>query len=179
MEGTETAEAEIDRTVVHSGKASARLTVTKSTAREVALLQPFRGASWRGKRVLLTGWVKTDLAGGEAGLAVITNNAGRYNIYCPAEQRVTKQTAWQELSVVCDVPADTTLLSIGVWVRHGNGTVWLDDLAFGPATLDAGAPPQPRKSPPLTRDEMAKVAETLNAAPAAPYDLDFEQPGNR
>jgi hypothetical protein len=175
-EATDTAQADVDHKVAHSGTASAHLTVAKSTAHEVALLQPFRGESWRGKRVLLTGWVKTDLAGGEVGLVVITNNAGRYSIYCPTEQRVTKQTAWQELSVVCDVPADTTLMSIGAWVRHGNGSLWLDDLAFGPAPLDASAPPQPRRSPPLTRDQMAKVAETLKAAGAAPHDLDFEEP---
>jgi hypothetical protein len=175
-ESTDTAYAEIDFNVFHSGAASARLTVVKSTGHEIVLLQPFRGESWRGKRVLLTGWIRADLAGGEAGLVVIINNAGRYNVYYPTEQHLTKQTGWQKLSVVCDVPTDTVLMSIGLWVRHGNGTLWLDDLAFGAVDAAAGTPPQPRKSPPLTREQMNKVAESFNAAPAAPYDLGFEQP---
>ena len=175
-ESTDTAYAELDHNVVHSGAASARLTVVKSTGHEISLLQPFRGESWRGKRVLLTGWVKAELAGGEAGLVVITNNSGRHNVYYPTDRHVTKQTGWQKLAVVCDVPTDTMLMSIGLWVRHGNGTLWLDDLAFGPADAAAGTPPQPRRSPPLTRDEMNKLAKTLKDASAAPFDLDFEQP---
>lgn len=175
-ETTETASAEIDDTVTHSGAASARLTVVKSTAHEIALLQPFRAESWRGKRVLLTGWVKTDLSGGEAGLAVITNDAGRHNVYYPTDQRLMKQTGWQKLSVVCDVPADTKLMSIGVWVRHGSGSVWLDDLTFGPVDAAFGKPPPPRISQTLTHDEMNKIAETYKGAFVAPSNLGFEQP---
>ncbi len=175
-ETSDTTYAEVDRKVVHSGTASAHLTVVKSAGHDIVLLQPFRGESWRGKRVLLTGWVKADLAAGEAGLVVIINNAGRYNFYFPTDQRVTKQTGWQKLSVACDVPADTVLMSIGLWVRHGTGSLWLDDLTFGPAGAEVGKSPQPRKSPPLTRDEMNKLAETVKQAPAAPFDLGFEQP---
>jgi hypothetical protein len=172
----DTAYVEVDHNVFHSGAASAHLTVVKSTGHEVALLQPFRGDSWRGKRVLLTGWVKADLVAGEAGLTVITNNAGRYNVYCPTDQRLIRKTGWQELSVVCDVPADTVLMSIGLWVRRGNGSLWVDDLTFGPADPASGTPPQPRRSPPLTRDEMNKLAEALKGAAAAPADLGFELP---
>jgi hypothetical protein len=174
-EPTETASVELDHAAPHSGSVSARLTVTKSEGHEIGLLQPFRAEGWRGRRVLLTGWVRTDLAGGEAGLAIITNNAGRNNIYYPSDQRLTKQTSWQKLSVVCDVPIGASLLSIGVWVRHGSGSVWLDDVTFGLADASVGHPPQPRTSPALTRDEMSRIAETYKGAAATPSDLGFEQ----
>jgi hypothetical protein len=175
-EPTETASFELDHRVVHSGSTSARLTVVKSAGHEIALLQPFRAEGWRGKRVQLSGWLKADLETGEAGIAIITNNAGRNNIFYPSGQRLTKQASWQKLSVVCDVPPDTALLSIGVWVRHGNGSVWLDDVTFGFADASSGQPPQPRVSPALTHDEMNRIAETYKTAAAVPFDLGFEGP---
>ena len=167
-------EAQIDHSVVHSGASSARLQVIKSAGHEVALLYPFRAEAWQGKRVLLTGWVRSDLAGGEAGLAIMTNNGGRNSFFSLTEQHVSKQSAWQKLSVLCDVPKDATLMGIGMWVRHGNGSAWVDDLTFAAADSGAGKPPEPRKSPLLTHDEMSRIAETYKTAGAAPSTLGFE-----
>jgi len=172
----ESAVAETDHTISHSGKASGRVTIPKPARHEVAFLQPLRADSLRGKRILISGYIKSALLSGEAGLVAITNNGGRYSLYFPSEERLTKdQPNWKKCTVVIEIPTDTMLLSFGLWVRHGSGKLWLDEVNFVAINDQRQKLAQPRKSSPLTRDEMSKIKEAYDAATDKPVNLGFEQ----
>ena len=114
--------ASIDRTLTHTGRGSARLTVERRSRGEVAVLQSLRGSSWQGKRARLSGFLTAMMSTGEAGLVAVVNNDSRYSTYFPSRERIAKSEAgWRLLSVTLDVPVDATLVSIGVWIRRGSG----------------------------------------------------------
>ena len=100
----------------------AGLTVDRRSRGEVAVLQPLRGAAWQGTRARLSGFLTATMSTGEAGLVAVINNDSRYTNYFPSRERIAKSEAgWRRLSVTLDVPADATLVSIGVWIRRGSG----------------------------------------------------------
>ena len=144
---------------------------------EVAVLQPVRGASWQGKRARLSGFLTATMSTGEAGLVAVVNNDSRYSTYFPSRERIVKSEAgWRLLSVTVDVPVDATLVSIGVWIRRGSGSVWLDDVTFDQIPPGTGTAAEPRRSAPMTRSDMDRIGLAFQAALDRPSDLDFDYP---
>jgi serine/threonine-protein kinase len=165
--------------VAHAGSGSVRLTVEHRSSGDIAVLQPLRGETWRGKRVRLSGFLTATMSSGEAGLVAIVNNGSRYSYYFPSQERIVKSAPdWRLLSVMVDVPLDATLVSIGVWIRRGSGSVWLDDVMFGEIPRDSGTPTEPRRSPPMTRTDLNRISLTHEGALDRPSDFDFDGPAN-
>lgn len=175
-EDADTASVAVDETIAHTGKASARITVGKPAKREVALVESIRADAWRRKRVLITGYLRGTLFDGEAGVTAICNDGGRYSFYFPSEEKLTRAGSdWRRISVALEVPHDTMLLSIGVWMRRAHGDLWLDDLTLTELKDGTQSLVQPRRSSPLTRDEMTKIRAAYDAAPWHLENSGFEQ----
>ena len=169
------ASASIDRSVVRTGSGSVRLTVERRSGGDVAVLQPLRADIWRGKRVRLSGFLTAMISSGEAGLVIVANNGSRYSFYFPSRERVVKsQAGWHPLSVTVDVPLDATLVSIGVWIRRGSGSVWLDDMTFEEVPSGSGTAAESRRSSPMTRGDLSKISSAYEVALDRPSNLDFD-----
>ncbi|MDB4908871.1 MAG: family peptidase [Gemmatimonadetes bacterium] len=160
-------EAAIDSAVAHSGRASARLSARTAIPYGVeTVTQPLRADSYRGRRVRLSGFVKTrDVAGVGAHLSLSVNTASPIPLLAPAEDSaLTGTSEWTRRAVELTVPANALGLNVGVTL-NGSGSAWADDLTLevlGPADSSrAVAPP------------AAPVAR-FASLPDTPTALDFE-----
>ena len=96
----------------------------------VTLMQSFLPDGYSGKRVRLSGFVKSDQVDGWAGLwmridagyltAAFDNMQGR---------PVQGTTNWTQYSVVLDIPVGSTGVNFGI-LLDGTGTVWLSGVTF-------------------------------------------------
>lgn len=131
------------------GKASA---FVKAIATELhgfgTLMQMSGPGEYRGKRVRLSGYVKsTGVQSGWAGLWFRIDGAARGEMlgFDNMQSRPIKGTTnWTRYEIVLDVPNNAAALAFGLLLA-GNGQVWMDDLRFEVVTsevpLTAGLPP--------------------------------------
>jgi hypothetical protein len=139
---------DLDSTVVHSGKRSIRWTggTMGMVQTRAGVLQVFCNRSLAGKRLRLTGWVKSDS---------MTTHAYP-KIYCTTLERdedvgaprlVGGTTDWTKLEMEMDVPKDT--YQVRAWMVYNapsGGTVYFDDMSLeilGPATRSPAPPGKP------------------------------------
>jgi hypothetical protein len=154
----------VDRTIRHSGKASAFL---KATAPELhgygSIVQVASTKSYRGKRVRFSGYLRTSgVRVGWAGLWLRVDgpSEGEVLAFDNMESRPVKGTTdWKQYSIVLDIPERAIGLAYGV-ILAGDGQVWMDDVTFEvvPRTI------------PVTGFTPMTVVPTN-----APQNLDFEQ----
>ena len=151
----------LDESVRRDGKSSATV---KSIAEKPqgfgTLMQMTQPGDYRGKRVRLSGFVKSDKVTGWAGLwfRVDGPNPNVSLAFDNMQDRAIKGTTdWARYELVLDVPNDAVRLAFGI-LLGGGGQVWMDDLKFEvvPATVKTTnmVPPPP---------------------PAAPTNLNFEK----
>ena len=125
-------EMAIDRNVRHNGKASAYLKcVVSKPAGFGTLMQTFRAEEFRGKRVRLSGYVRskgvTDRAGlwmrldGESGEVLAFDNM--------RDRPIQGTTDWTKCEVVLDVPEQAQQIAFGL-LLSGKGQAWMDELKF-------------------------------------------------
>jgi hypothetical protein len=89
------------------------------------LMQQFRADNYLGKRVRLSGSLKTDGLQDWAGLWMRVNKGNLVIAFDNMQGRVLKGTHdWKDYEVVLDVPRDATDISFGVLLQ-GSGSVWL------------------------------------------------------
>lgn len=115
----------------------------------------FRAESYRTKRVRFTAWVKTEAVTGSAGLwfqVLASQDKGakpkivRFDNM--PDTRLVGSNDWKKLTIVQDVPAEGTNISIGSFLV-GQGQVWLAEPKFDEVGKDvpltsSGASPQER-----------------------------------
>lgn len=153
-------EAGTDHKVVHHGKASGYL---KSTAEVSAgfgtLMQMFKADSYRGKRLQLSGFVKTKDVAGWSGLWMrIDGKDEEILMFDNMQNRPLKGTLpWTRCHVVLDVPSDSIAIGFGV-ILSGTGQVWVDNLRFD--VVDQQVP--------------TTNLEEENELPDEPINLNFE-----
>jgi hypothetical protein len=119
-----------DRDVKHGGQASARLrAVSDPGAKFGALMQNIAPGEYRGKRVQLSGFVRTQGVGGWTGLwmRVDRDNAPIESFDNMQSRAIKGTTEWAEYQVVLDVQPDAANIAFGV-LQEGTGTTWIDDL---------------------------------------------------
>jgi RNA polymerase sigma factor (sigma-70 family) len=122
---------------------AARLADLKSAAR---LTQTFRAADYRGGRVRLSGYVRTEGLRGGARLWMRVDGAEALFGDDPGDDPVTRTSDWVRREVVLDVPPAAAYVHIGV-VVEGAGTAWFDDLrveAVGPDVAPTNPSPPGR-----------------------------------
>ena len=158
-------EMSLDRTVAHGGNACASLkSVVAETGGFGTLMQMFKADDYRGKRVRMSGYVKSKEASDWAGLWMRVDGAKKEETlaFDNMQDRAIKGTTdWKKYEIVLDVPENSEMVALGL-LLSGKGQVWMDDLQFGVVGKDV----------PTTGRTMAGAA---SGAAKAPLNLNFEE----
>lgn len=129
----------IDPAEVHQGKASGYLkAVTPMEPNEFAtMMQQFRADKYVGKRMKLSGFVKTEHVDAFCGLWMrVDNNVHDVLQFDNMHDRpITGTQPWNQYSIVLDVPEGSTVISFGV-ILNGKGKVWVDSFRFEEVDLN-------------------------------------------
>jgi len=122
----------IDHSVKRNGESSAYLKSKLSTTGGFGMLmQMFDADDYRGKRVQLLGYVKSESVEPWAGLLMRVDGPNGYLLsFDNMENRpIVGTTNWQKYAVVLDVPENAALIAFGMLLA-GKGQVWLSNVEF-------------------------------------------------
>jgi len=132
----------LDTSVRHTGSASAFVRARKETpAGFGTLMQMASAEAYRGKRVRLSAWVKSEMIDGEAWAGLwlrIDGERPQQDVlgFDNMQDRPIKGTIdWTRVAIVLDVPQEAQQMGFGV-LLGGVGQVWMDDLKFEVVGLD-------------------------------------------
>lgn len=102
------------------------------------LMQSIKAEQYLGRKVRLSGLVKSEEVLGWAGLWMRVDKEKSPVAFDNMENRAIKgTTGWQRYDVVLDVPKDATAISFGILLA-GSGVVWLNGTKFD--VVDADVP---------------------------------------
>jgi len=125
----------VDRTVAHSGEASATLRSIVSQPQALwghcSLMQRFRADTHRGQRLRMSAYVRTEDVTGQVNLWVRTVGPERQVLSLEdVHDRPLRGTMdWHPVEIVIHVSEDSVLIEFGVDLA-GKGQVWVDDFRF-------------------------------------------------
>jgi hypothetical protein len=125
-------EVSADRAVAHSGKSSARMKAAVANPEGFgSLMQICKADRWRGKRVRLSAFVKSDGVRHAALWMRVDGNdrdGGHWLAFDNMQDRpIVGATGWTRYDLVLDVAAEATQLAFGATLS-GPGAIWVDDL---------------------------------------------------
>lgn len=121
-----------DPSAAHSGKAGGYLkSITDHTGGFGTLMQQCKGERFLGKRVRLSGWVKSENVTDWAGLWMRVDGTDEQMLaFDNMHGRPIKGTsAWKRYEIVLDVAPDAKDIAFGI-LLSGPGEVWVDDVVF-------------------------------------------------
>ena len=147
-------EAGMDKKVTHSGSASGFLASKVSKASGFGtLMQEMKVGAYRGKRLRMTAYVKSENVQDWAGLWMRVDGDGKVLEFDNMQKRPIKGTSdWKRFAVVLDVPDQATGVSFGILVA-GLGRVWVDDFQFETVGKDVPTTGFPQETPETTIPE--------------------------
>jgi hypothetical protein len=95
------------------------------------IMQTFIPTNYLGKRVRLTGYIKSSKVNGWAGMWFrIDGENNKMLGFDNMQNRAIKgETAWTQYSIVLDVPQESKNIAYGVLLA-GQGNIWIDNLEF-------------------------------------------------
>ena len=135
------------------------------------LMQYFKAEKYLGKRVRMTGMLKTKNVSNWAGfwLRVDTKTPVKAvvfdNMHDGEKDRSVKGTTdWKKYEIILDVPANALTMSFGAWL-NGTGQIWFNNIDF-----EIVSP-----STPTTGIEMESLASTYSSQNLVPINLDFKK----
>lgn len=137
-----------------------------------SLLQAVHADAYVGKRVKLSGSVKTEALAGTATLFFRTD-AGRELTVCHdymEGRELTGTNDWTECECVIDIPEGSDNIYIG-GVVNGDGTAWFKDFALTEVTADTATTGKHGK---LKKNKKSATSAQKKSLPAEPLNLDFE-----
>jgi hypothetical protein len=141
LAGTKPSEYEVgvDVDQMYQGHATAFLkSKTLNTDGFGTLMQSIKAEQYLGRKVRLSGLVKSEEVLGWAGLWMRVDKEKSPVAFDNMENRAIKgTTGWQRYDVVLDVPKDATAISFGILLA-GSGVVWLNGTKFD--VVDADVP---------------------------------------
>jgi hypothetical protein len=158
-----------DDTEKHAGKASGSIRSTGDGANGFGTLtQWFRADKYRGKRLRMTAFVKTDGVEGKAGLWMRIDGKEKTGLAFDnmMTRPVVGTTDWKKYDVVLDLSEDAEEIFFGFLVA-GKGRGWVDDIAFD--VVDKDVPTTGLEVQPMDRQ-----GEPNKDFPKEPKNLDFE-----
>ncbi len=128
-------EAGVDKT--EQRYASAFLKSRQSSADGFGtLMQTINAEEYKGKRVRLSGLIKSEEVTGWAGLWMRADQGTKVVAFDNMQSRAIKGTrGWQHYDVVLDIPKDATGISFGILLT-GTGKVWLSSVKFDAVGAD-------------------------------------------
>ena len=161
----------LDTTEKHGGKAGAFIRLRRYLFRSDgfgALEQIIKADNYRGRRVRLSAYVKTEEVEEYAGVWMRVNGEGRILGYDNMSNRpITGTTDWQKYEVVLDVPETSTTIAFGILLR-GAGRAWADDFRLESVGQEV---PTTNRLPPGGIEQKAGPVKDY---PREPVNLDFE-----
>ena len=123
----------VDKTVVKDGKPSAQIATTNILKEGTSMCQVFSAEKYKGKRVKLSGYLKTEGAEASAGLWLRVDgkntNGLAYACLPGGYASLRGDTDWQDVRLVIDVPSEAAEIYFGV-VFSGVGKVWINGFKF-------------------------------------------------
>ena len=133
-------EVGVDHAVAHGGKASTYIK-SKPHATETShttIGQRIKADAYRGKRVRLSGFLKTANVPGRARLWMrIDSEKGILGQDAMNDRALKGTNNWTKLEIVLDVPEDSAGIIFGLRL-NGAGQVWMDDLRW--ETVESAVP---------------------------------------
>lgn len=120
--------ANLDTKVYHSAPSSYRAEGPRPGEEWGTLVSHFKPKDYLGKRVRMTGWVKSDVD--EAALWMrVDGPTGVLAFDNMQDRQIAGKKDWKPYAIVLDVPSTATAIYYGC-IIGGKGTVWLDDVSF-------------------------------------------------
>jgi erythromycin esterase len=120
-----------DQGVFRGGRNSVYILTKTSRVLEnqfAALTQSVRADAYRGRRVQLSGWIRSEkLTGAGAGLWLRSDGPAPQQFDNMAERRIQGTGSWREVSIVADIPDNAIGIAFGL-IMVSPGVVWADDL---------------------------------------------------
>jgi hypothetical protein len=168
--GGEGYELSRDETEKHAGKASGSVRSTGDGAGGFGTLtQWFRADDYRGKRLRMSAYVKTDGVEGWAGLWMRIDGKEKTGLAFDnmMGRPVQGTTDWKKYDVVLDVPEDASDIFFGFLVA-GKGRGWVDDIVYDVVDKNVAATG-------LAVQPMDRQGEAPKDPPKEPSNLDFEK----
>jgi hypothetical protein len=150
----------VDTTMLRDGKPSAVIeSIVPEPAEFIAFNQSFSAENYRGKRVRLAGYIKTqDVAKWSGFWLRADDSKGGIVAFDNMQNRgVAGTTDWTRGEIVLDIPVESEFLFFGL-ILQGKGKTWMNGLTF--EVVDASVPLTTPKKPEL---------------PKAPVNLDFSE----
>jgi len=170
-------EMTVDRASKHGGSASATIRCKEANPSDGfgTLMQTFKADEFRGKRLRLTGYVKSEGVADRAGLWVRVDGMEKSPLAFDnmGNRKIEGTTEWTKYSVVLDVPEGAAAIAFGLLLA-GKGQVWVDDLAFdvvGPEVASTALETEPQELP---EDAKERFKADLKLLPKEPRNLGFE-----
>lgn len=116
---------------VHQGKASGYL--KSKTVQEkdefATMMQQFKANAFKGKRIKLSGFIKTNNVKQFSGLWMRVDSATEDILQFDnmSDRPIIGTNSWNRYPIVLDVPENSAVISLGISLT-GEGEVWLDGL---------------------------------------------------
>jgi len=152
-------------TVARGGKKAATIkSIDKRIIGSGALVQTCKADNYFGKRVRMSGYVKSENVVDWSALWLRVNAAGTEEFLSfdnMEDRRIKGTTSWTKYEIVFDVPTNASIIKFGA-ILHGTGQIWFDDITF--EIVD--------DSVKTTGFSNASVS---NIIPSEPANLDFEK----
>jgi hypothetical protein len=180
----------VDTGTRRSGKASASIKAkpTFEKDRFTTLMQSVRADNFRGKRVRLAGYIKTENVGKYAGMWMRVDGPDMKTLDFDnmTDRPVKGTTDWKRYEIVLDVGSDAQQIAFGVNLSE-SGQVWADDLKLEIVGQDAAKTslkisPEEQRNNEKELEEFKRTQKEKHEAmlakiktrPLAPVNLDFE-----
>ncbi len=151
-----------DNSTFESGSSSAYIISSNTTGKEFGnLMQAISAKEYLGKRLQLTGWIKTENVTGrcQMWMRIDGKKQGEMLSFDNMGMRpITGTTDWKQYSIVLDVPENSRLINYGVLIVN-TGKVWIDNFQLKEV------------------DKSVRTTNMLkeNTLPTSPVNLDFEE----
>jgi hypothetical protein len=175
--------AGIDRAVAHSGAASAYIrAVSKNPIGFRTMMQSINATPFRGKRIRLSGFVKTAEANAAGLWMRVEGRPPLILAFDNMQSRpVSGTTDWQRCELVLDVPEGSRTIAYG-FMLSGKGRVWADDLRVETVGADVATTGLEQGRIELMNNtrrlpRAPQWGEGLPARLAGPSNLEFERAG--
>lgn len=142
----------IDQSVAYTGQASGFIrSKVDAPQGHGALMQETAADSYRGKRIRLSAYIKTEEVERQAGLWLRINQSQIQTLsFADMNNRpIQGTTAWQKYDLVLDVPNEATSIGFAFFLM-GRGLGWVDDVQLEIVDQDV-ATTETTEAPPLTQ----------------------------
>jgi hypothetical protein len=172
-----------DHHIKHGGESGVYIKSISLRSAAGVLRQTIKSDHYRGKRVRFSGYVRSEVSEGWAGLwmRVDGEHGQRLGLDNMQNRPIKGTTDWTKYEIVLDVPVNSIALTFGV-VLAGKGEVWADDLRIEAARPDVPTSDVYGKSQTIASSQTGpiigayarRLLADLKELPLEPANLEFE-----